>query len=74
MNLSLDQGQSNVVNLIKEGKSIFLTGEAGTGKSRVLKYIKSLPEFQDGVFFTAPTGIAATHINGCTIHSFAGKI
>ena len=50
------------------GKNVFLTGEAGTGKSTVLR------EFQrqatQGCVFLAPTGIAAINVGGTTIHSF----
>jgi ATP-dependent DNA helicase PIF1 len=65
-----DQGDM-VLKTIEEGKNIFITGSAGTGKSTLLnRIIQTLPE--EGTFVTASTGIAATQINGTTIHSFAG--
>ena len=50
------------------GKNVFLTGEAGTGKSTVLREFKRKAT-QDCVFL-APTGIAAINVGGTTIHSF----
>jgi ATP-dependent DNA helicase PIF1 len=60
-----------VLKLINQGKNVFITGSAGTGKSTLLKkIIEQLPI--EGTFVTASTGIAAVHINGITLHSFAG--
>lgn len=58
-----------------EGKSFFLTGSAGTGKTYTLcAIIKSLKEQNKRVAVTACTGIAAQHFgsDATTIHSFAG--
>eukprot|EP00271_Cylindrocystis_brebissonii_P009916 TRINITY_DN2556_c0_g1_i1.p1 TRINITY_DN2556_c0_g1~~TRINITY_DN2556_c0_g1_i1.p1 ORF type:complete len:578 (-),score=55.00 TRINITY_DN2556_c0_g1_i1:428-2161(-) len=67
--------QMLAVNAVANGKSIFLTGSAGTGKSFVLQYaIRQLRIMHDpdAVFVTASTGLAACSIGGTTIHSFAG--
>lgn len=57
-------------------QNVFLTGAAGVGKSYLLRFViqelKSKYPSEGMVAITAPTGIAATHINGQTIHSFAG--
>lgn len=46
-------------------------GSAGTGKSFLLKrIIATLPP--DVTISTASTGVAACHIGGVTLHSFAG--
>nr|CAB3264856.1 ATP-dependent DNA helicase PIF1-like [Phallusia mammillata] len=67
----LDTEQLHVINIIKQGKSIFFTGSAGTGKSYLLRQIVGmLPPAQTVV--TASTGVAACHIGGMTLHSFAG--
>lgn len=59
--------------LLKSGKNVFLTGSAGTGKTYVLnQYISYLKSRKVPVAITASTGIAATHMNGMTIHSWAG--
>ena len=63
--------QEKALKILKSGKNVFLTGSAGTGKTFVLNsFIKSLEDKCVGV--TASTGIAATHLNGMTIHSWAG--
>lgn len=49
---------------------IFLTGRAGTGKSTLLKYLRSKTNKKHVVL--APTGVAALNVKGQTIHSFFG--
>jgi ATP-dependent DNA helicase PIF1 len=55
-----------------EGRNLFLTGAAGTGKSFLLNRVIEALGGRSVVAVTAPTGIAATHIDGQTIHSWAG--
>ena len=50
------------------GKSIFLTGKAGTGKTTFLHRIKE--ESSKRMIITAPTGVAAINAGGMTLHSF----
>lgn len=65
--------QEKAIELALAGHNIFLTGRAGTGKSYTLnKIIKALEKQNKIVAVTASTGIAATHIGGNTIHSWAG--
>lgn len=65
--------QEKALAILKSGKNVFLTGSAGTGKTFVLnEYIAYLKERKVTVAVTASTGIAATHMNGMTIHSWAG--
>jgi len=65
--------QQETLTLLKMGKNIFLTGPAGSGKTFVLNsYIDYLKDHGVEVAVTASTGIAATHIGGMTIHSWAG--
>lgn len=65
--------QEKALALLKSGRNVFLTGSAGTGKTYVLnKYIEYLKARKVPVAVTASTGIAATHMNGMTIHSWAG--
>lgn len=69
--LPLSAEQVNVLELVKNGESVFFTGSAGTGKSYLLKHIvNTLPP--DTTFPTASTGAAACLIGGTTLHSFAG--
>lgn len=65
--------QEEALSLLKMGKNIFLTGAAGSGKTFLLnKYIKYLKDNNVRVAVTASTGIAATHLQGATIHSWSG--
>ena len=50
------------------GKSVFLTGKAGTGKTTFLKHITGTTSKRFVVL--APTGVAAINAGGSTIHSF----
>lgn len=71
----LSAEQEHVLQLALQGKSIFFTGSAGTGKSVLLKaIIKQLKgKFDPGsVSVTASTGLAACNIGGTTVHSFSG--
>ena len=47
---------------------IFLTGKAGTGKTTLVQ--KLVKESHKNTVVVAPTGIAALHAGGVTIHSF----
>jgi len=65
--------QETALAILKSGRNAFLTGSAGTGKTYVLnQYIKYLQSRKIPVAITASTGIAATHMNGQTIHSWCG--
>jgi hypothetical protein len=65
--------QDEALHLLKLGKNIFLTGSAGSGKTYLLNsYIRYLKRHGVGVSVTASTGLAATHLNGRTIHSWSG--
>ncbi len=65
--------QDKALAILKSGQNVFLTGSAGAGKTYVLNaYIEYLKNRKVGVAVTASTGIAATHINGQTIHSWCG--
>ena len=68
---SLNSDQKHVVSLVKHGKSVFFTGSAGTGKSYLLRHLIGLLPPSETVV-TASTGVAACHIGGMTLHSFAG--
>lgn len=55
---------------LKEGRNVFLSGNAGTGKSYVLnRFIDDLEARSVPYTAMAPTGIAALNMhNGSTIH------
>jgi len=56
--------------LDKTGRSIFITGRAGTGKSTLLQLFRNTTRKKTVVL--APTGVAALNVQGQTIHSFFG--
>jgi ATP-dependent exoDNAse (exonuclease V) alpha subunit len=65
--------QLTALSILKAGKNVFLTGSAGAGKTYTLnQYIRYLKDRKIPVAVTASTGIAATHLNGITIHAWAG--
>lgn len=84
----LSEEQRRVLKLAMQGKNIFLTGLAGTGKTFLLQVIiRKLEQANRKVAITASTGmindiyfllvtrfagIAAVPLDGVTLHSFAG--
>lgn len=65
--------QATALEILKSGANVFLTGEPGSGKTHTInQYIQWLREHGVYPAVTASTGIASTHINGSTIHSWAG--
>lgn len=61
-----------MVGAVKDGRSILVTGPAGTGKSTILARLKSM--FGQRLAVTASTGIAALNVGGTTINTFAGLL
>jgi hypothetical protein len=65
--------QEEALKILKLGHNVFLTGAAGSGKTYTLnQFIAYLKGKGMSVGVTASTGIAATHMQGITIHSWAG--
>ncbi|MFH1225900.1 MAG: PIF1 family DEAD/DEAH box helicase [bacterium] len=65
--------QQQALEILKLGHNAYLTGPAGSGKTYLLnQYIAFLKNKNVNVGVTASTGIAATHMNGRTIHSWSG--
>jgi ATP-dependent DNA helicase PIF1 len=65
--------QEEALAILESGKSVLLTGAAGTGKTYVLnKFIRRAKMASKHVAVTATTGLAATHLNGTTIHAWSG--
>lgn len=52
--------------------NVFLTGQAGTGKSTLLREFLSRVAGVRDVAITAPTGIAALNVGGTTVHRWCG--
>ncbi len=68
---SLQSDQQKIIDNINNGKNVFVTGGAGTGKSYLLNYLK-INHSKSNLVVTASTGIAAVNVGATTIHSFAG--
>lgn len=65
--------QAQALAIMKTGVNVYLTGSAGSGKTFLLnQYIAYLHDHDIPVAVTASTGIAATHMNGMTIHGWSG--
>lgn len=65
--------QAHALGIMAEGYSVFLTGPAGSGKTYVLnEFVRWARSEGKKVAVTASTGLAATHLGGNTIHSWAG--
>ena len=67
--VTLNEEQMNVLEALKQGENVFLTGYAGTGKSHLIgEFIRYLQETGKELLVCAPTGVAAVNIGGETIH------
>ncbi len=65
--------QNDAIQIMLEGHNVFLTGEPGAGKTYTLnKFIRHARDLGKRIAMTASTGIAASHIDGVTIHSWSG--
>lgn len=65
--------QAEAMAILEAGESVLLTGAAGTGKTYTLnEFIRRARRRGLNVAVTATTGLAATHLNGTTIHAWSG--
>lgn len=65
--------QNQALAILESGVSVLLTGAAGAGKTYTLnQFIGRAREDGKVVAVTATTGLAATHLNGITLHAWAG--
>ena len=69
----LTSGQKRALDSMLAGGNVFLTGEAGTGKSVVTEiFIEKSTRDRKSILITAPTGTAADNLHGETIHRCFG--
>lgn len=69
MHNNLKKMQQKALNYMLSGGNVFLTGEAGTGKSYVTNcFIEECTKRKKNILVTAPTGISAINIHGSTLH------
>lgn len=65
----LTPSQKVAFDYLKNGANVFITGEAGTGKSYLLSaFIRYLKRNKKQFMVTAPTGVSAINVNGATLH------
>ncbi|MDC3332866.1 AAA family ATPase [bacterium] len=69
---SLTEKQQLAYNSFIRGDNIFITGEAGTGKTFLIRYFMLSKRRHLNIGFTSTTGISAILIGGSTVHSFLG--
>lgn len=62
----LNDEQQKAYDAMCAGENVFLTGNAGTGKSFIIK--KFIEEHKKRTVVCAPTGIVANNIGGVTLH------
>lgn len=68
-----DDDTRKAMELVRNGRSFFITGKAGTGKTTLLKKIVAECRANGkNIAVTAPTGVAAKNAEGQTLHSMFG--
>lgn len=71
--IALSESQQAALSSINEGRNLFITGNAGSGKSFIIERFKEqLLEAETVFYVTASTGSASYNVGGMTLHSFAG--
>jgi ATP-dependent DNA helicase PIF1 len=70
-NFEISPEMQSAINAVSNGKSLFITGRAGTGKSTLLTYLRE-EVLHENYIVVAPTGVAAINVGGSTIHKFFG--
>lgn len=64
--MTFTKGQQLAYDAMISGENVFLTGEAGTGKSYIIQ--KFVEKKGKDVLVCAPTGVAAINVGGVTLH------
>jgi ATP-dependent DNA helicase PIF1 len=69
----LTSEQLRFLNVVEDGKNVFLTGPGGTGKSMLINLaVENLTKEKKKVAVTGSTGVAAVNVKGCTLHHLLG--
>jgi ATP-dependent DNA helicase PIF1 len=69
MDIEITEQFQQAIDLVeRENRNVFVTGRAGTGKSTLLRYLRTITRKKTVVL--APTGVSALNVQGQTIHSF----
>ena len=69
---TFDKYGEKALELVQEGKNLFITGKAGTGKTTLLRHIIDNNKKYKRIVVAAPTGVAANNAGGVTMHSLFG--
>lgn len=65
----VSEDYERILGLLEAGTPVvFVTGNAGTGKTTLIRYLRRT--LNKRMVVVAPTGVAALNIDGVTIHSF----
>jgi len=70
--IKLNEKQTIAFGLMAEGKSVFLTGPGGVGKTALIKLFWDRYYLDRKIAITSTTGTSALLIQGTTIHSYLG--
>lgn len=68
----LTASQKRALDLILDGKSVFVTGPGGCGKTFLVNHFVKHYKGDKRIAVTSTTGTSALHIHGTTLHSWAG--
>jgi len=68
----LTKSQKEALDIILKGKSVFITGVGGCGKTFLIRHFVKNYKDHHKIAVTSTTGTSALHINGSTLHSWAG--
>jgi ATP-dependent DNA helicase PIF1 len=71
MNITLNEGQKSALRSLNSSSNVFLTGQAGVGKTTVVKEFMKTKRWSDFPML-ASTGMAAILLGGRTLHSYFG--
>lgn len=64
--ITITEEFARALDLLRDGRCLFLTGRAGTGKSTLIRHFLGTTDRR--AITVAPTGIAALNVDGYTIH------
>ena len=70
--IKLNEKQRQAYELMESGKSVFITGSGGVGKSACIKMFYNIHKNIKKIALTSTTGTSAILINGTTLHSYLG--